>query len=79
MDTIFSSASSSQKSAIKIIRVSGSETKKIPKMLKKGNTFFEVVAEVQNDIFEIDKTFSIKTEELFKCNNQWFKKFNAVN
>ena len=32
MDTIFSSASSSQKSAIKIIRVSGSETKKIPKI-----------------------------------------------
>ena len=32
MDTIFSSASSSQKSAIKIIRVSGSETKKVPKI-----------------------------------------------
>ena len=32
MDTIFSSASSSQKSAIKIIRVSGSETTKIPKI-----------------------------------------------
>ncbi len=32
MDTIFSSASSPQKSAIKIIRVSGNETKKIPKI-----------------------------------------------
>lgn len=32
MDTIFSSASSPQKSAIKIIRVSGSETKNIPKI-----------------------------------------------
>ena len=32
MDTIFSSASSSQKSAIKIIRISGSEAKKIPKI-----------------------------------------------
>jgi len=32
LDTIFSSASSSQKSAIKVIRVSGSETKKIPKI-----------------------------------------------
>ena len=48
-------------------------------MLKKDNTFYEIVAEVQNDIFEIDKNLSIKTEELFKCNNQWFKKFNAVN
>ncbi len=32
MDTIFSSASSPQKSAIKVIRVSGSQTKKIPKI-----------------------------------------------
>ena len=32
MDTIFSSASSSQKSAIKIIRVSGSDTRKLPKI-----------------------------------------------
>ena len=32
MDTIFSSASGPQKSAIKVIRVSGSETKKIPKI-----------------------------------------------
>ena len=45
----------------------------------KNNIFFEVVAEVQNDIFEIEKTLSIKTEELYKCNNQWFNKFNAVN
>ena len=52
---------------------------KIEKMLKKDNTFYEVVAEVQNDIFELSKTFSIKTEELYKNNNQWFKKFNAFN
>ena len=32
MDTIFSSASSPQKSAIKIIRISGSKTKQIPKI-----------------------------------------------
>ena len=32
MDTIFSSASSSQKSAIKIIRISGNETNKIPEI-----------------------------------------------
>lgn len=32
MDTIFSSASNSQKSAIKVIRISGTKTKKIPKI-----------------------------------------------
>ena len=62
-----------------LLEIEKNNLEKIEKMLKKDNTFYEVVAEVQNDIFEIDKTLSIKTEELFKCNNQWFKKFNAVN
>ncbi len=52
---------------------------KIESMLKKNNIFYEVIAEVQNDLFEIDKTFSIKVNELYNCNNQWFNKFNAFN
>ncbi len=62
-----------------LLEIEKNNLEKIEKMLKKNNTFYEVVAEVQNDIFEIDKTLSIKTEELYKCNNQWFNKFNAVN
>ena len=62
-----------------LLEIEKNNLEKIEKMLKKSNTFYEVVAEVQNDIFEIDKTLSIKTEELFKCNNKWFKKFNALN
>jgi len=62
-----------------LLEIEKNNLEKIEKMLKKDNTFYEIVAEVQNDIFEIDKTLSIKTEELFKCNNQWFKKFNAIN
>ncbi len=62
-----------------LLEVERNNLTKIEKILKKNNTFYEVVAEVQNDIFEIDKTFSIKTEELYKYNNQWFDKFNAVN
>ena len=34
--------------------------KKVESILKKSNIFYEVVAEVQNDIFELNKTFSIK-------------------
>ena len=62
-----------------LLEIEKNNLEKIEKMLKKSNTFYEVVAEVQNDIFEIDKNLSIKTEELYKCNNQWFNKFNAVN
>ena len=52
---------------------------KVESMLKKNNIFYEVIAEVQNDLFEIDKAFSIKVNELYNCNNQWFNKFNAFN
>ena len=62
-----------------LLEIEKNNLEKIEKMLKKDNTFYEVVAEVQNDIFEIVKTLSINTEELFKCNNQWLNKFNAVN
>ena len=62
-----------------LLEIEGNNLEKIEKILKKNNTFYEVIAEVQNDIFEIDKTFSIKVEDLYKCNNQWFNKFNASN
>ena len=51
----------------------------IKSFLKKNNIFFEVVAEVQNDIFEIEKTLSMKVNDLYNYNNQWYHKFNAIN
>ena len=62
-----------------LIEIERDNLDKVEAILKKNNTFYEVVAEVQNDIFEIDKILRIKTEELYKCNNQWFNKFNAIN
>ena len=62
-----------------LLEIDKNNLEKIGKILKKNNTFYEVVAEVQNDIFEIDKTLSITTKDLYKCNNKWFNKFNAVN
>ena len=62
-----------------LIEIEVDNLKKVESILKKSNIFYEVVAEVQNDIFELSKTFSIKIQELYKNNNQWFKKFNAIN
>ena len=62
-----------------LIEIEVDNLKKVEGILKKSNIFYEVVAEVQNDIFELSKTFSIKTQELYKNNNKWFKKFNAIN
>jgi len=62
-----------------LIEISKNNLKKIETFLKQDNIFFEVIAEVQNDIFEIEKTFSLKTKDLYDYNNQWYSKYNAIN
>ena len=62
-----------------LIEISKNNLKKIETFLKQNSVFFEVVAEVQNDIFEIEKTFSLKTKDLHDYNNQWYSKYNAIN
>ena len=62
-----------------LIEVSKNNMKKIEAFLKKNNTFFEIVAEVQNDTFEVEKMFGLKIKDLHKSNNQWYKKYNATN
>ena len=62
-----------------LIEVSKNNQKKIETFLKKNNIFSEIVAEVQNDTFEIEKTFSLKIKDLHNFNNQWYNNYNAVN
>ena len=62
-----------------LIEFSKNNLKKIETFLKQNSVFFEVIAEVQNDIFEIEKTFSLKTKDLHDYNNQWYSKYNAIN
>ena len=61
-----------------LIEIDKNNRKKIESLLKENNIFSEVIAEVQNDIFEIEKTFSIKVSDLYNSNNQWYHKFNAI-
>ena len=62
-----------------LIEISKSSLKKIETFLKQNNVFFETVAEVQNDTFEIEKTFSLKIKELHNYNNRWYNNYNAIN
>ena len=61
-----------------LIEIDKNNRKKIESLLKENNIFSEVIAEVQNDIFEIEKTFSIKVSDLYNSNNQWYHKYNAI-
>ena len=62
-----------------LIEITKNNQKKIEGFLKKNNVFWEVIGEVQKDIFEIEKIFSLKTKELHNYNNQWYNKYNAIN
>ena len=62
-----------------LIEISKNNLKKIETFSKQNNIFFEIIAEVQNDIFEIEKTLSLKTKDLRNYNNQWYTKYNAIN
>ncbi len=61
-----------------LIEIDKNNRKKIESLLKENNIFSEVIAEVQNDIFEVEKMFSIKVSDLYNSNNQWYHKFNAI-
>jgi len=62
-----------------LIEISKNNLKKIETYLKKNNVFFERIAEVQDDVFEIEKIFSLKTKDLHNCNNRWYNRYNASN
>ncbi len=62
-----------------LIEISKNNLKNIEIFLKKRNVFFEIVAEVQNDTFEIEKIFNLKIKDLQNYNNQWYTKYNAIN
>ncbi len=60
-----------------LIEISKNNQKKIETYLRENNVFFEVIAEVQNDTFEIEKIFNLKTKDLHNYNNQWYSKYYA--
>ena len=62
-----------------LIEITKDNQKKVETTLKNNNIFFETIAEVQNDAFEMDKIFNLKTKDLRKYNYQWYNKYNATN
>ncbi len=62
-----------------LIEISKNNLKKIEKFLKQNNVFFEAIGEVQNEKFEIEKIFTLKTKDLQNYNNRWYNKYNAIN
>ena len=58
-----------------LIEVEASNLSKISKILNEGNIFSEVVGLVQKDYFEVPGEMKIKTNDLYKANNTWYKNY----
>ena len=60
-----------------LIEISKNNQKKIEKFLRENNIFFDVIAEIQNDTFEIEKILHLRAKDLRNYNNQWYNKYYA--
>ena len=58
-----------------IIEVDKKNLKKVDKILKNNNIYYENIGITQKDYFEVDKEMKIKNKDLFKINNNWYTKY----
>ena len=58
-----------------ILEISVSNYKKVEKILKNGNIYFEKIGVTQKDFFEIEGEFKISINNLSKINNQWYNNY----
>ena len=62
-----------------LIEISKDNLNNFQNFLKKNSTYSEIVAEVQNDTFQMEEIFKLNVKDLKKINNEWYNKFNALN
>ena len=58
-----------------ILETETNNLKKIEKILKDSDIYFENIGFTQIDYFEIEKEFKISVNDLFKINNQWYNNY----
>ena len=58
-----------------ILEINEENLKKVEKILKSNNIYYENIGYTQENFFEIDGEVKIDTNELFKINNQWYNNF----
>ena len=58
-----------------IIEIETNDLIKTEKILKENNVYFENIGFTQKEFFEVDNELKIKTNELFKINNEWYNNY----
>ncbi len=58
-----------------ILEIDKNNSKKVEKILKNNNIFYEIIGSTQKEYFEIVKEMKINIKELFQINNQWYNNY----
>ena len=58
-----------------ILEISNNNLRKVEKILKENNIFYENIGITQKKYFEIQKEMKIDIKELYKINNQWYNNY----
>ena len=58
-----------------ILEIDESNFKKVEKILKTGNIFYEKIGVTQQEFFEVEGELKIAKNDLFKINNQWYNNY----
>ena len=58
-----------------ILEIDESNFKKVDKILKTGNIFYEKIGVTQQEFFEVEGELKIAKNDLFKINNQWYNNY----
>ena len=57
------------------MEIDESNFKKVEKILKTGNIFYEKIGVTQQEFFEVEGELKIAKNDLFKINNQWYNNY----
>ena len=58
-----------------VLEVDSKNHKKIEKILKDNNIYYENIGYTQNDYFEVEGELKINIKDLFKVNNEWYNNY----
>ena len=58
-----------------ILEIDQKKLPEVEKIIKNHNIFYEKIGVTQPNYFEINEELKIGLNDLFKVNNQWYKKY----
>ena len=58
-----------------VVEIEDKNLKKVEKILKDNNIYYEKIGNTQQKYFEIEDELKINNKNLFKINNEWYNSY----